>query len=114
MEKLLELKEQIQNLLKVGHPDPDFVKVAKVVLAAVDALLAKKSLAKKTQAIADELIPLVRNLPPLQAYRAVIDLLEPHLGEAVQWLGDELAPPKVIDKQDGPIVHDEGQEAPIV
>lgn len=115
MEKLLEIKENLEKSLEVGHPNPDFTKAVHVALKSIEAIQDnKKSLGKKVQKIADELVPIIQTMPPLQAYSAIIALLEPHLGDAVDWLGKELAPMKVVDKQGGEVVHDEGQDAPLV
>lgn len=114
MDKLLEIKEMALKAIELGHPDPEYIKAANVALKAVDAVSSNKSLGDKAQTIADELLPLIQTLPPVQSYAAIIALLEPHLGDAIDWLGQELAPIKVVDKQDGPVVHDDGQDAPLV
>lgn len=66
------------------------------------------------QQIADALVPLVLSgVPGAGAYKAIIALFEPHIGEAIDFL-TSLAPMHVVDKQAGDVVHDEGQDAPLV
>lgn len=114
MEKLLEIKDHLIKMVEAGHPDPAYIKAALVAIKAIEALSNHPTLGDKVQEIADLLLPLIQTLPPVQAYAAIIGLLEPHLGDAIDWLGKELAPMKVVDKQDGEVVHDAGQDAPVV
>lgn len=119
---LWELKEELATkLLTELHPEH---KVA--IEAATRGLQAFMALPEQAfdgetrtkgeigQQIADALVPLVLSgVPGAAAYKAVITLFEPHIGEAIDFL-TSLAPMHVVDKQGGPVVHDDGQDAPLV
>ena len=91
-------------------------KTLEVILAGIDAFVQKGLTAgEKAQELADRLLPLiVAAVPSVGPYMTAILLFEQHLGDAVDWLADNLAPIKVTDKQQGPVVHDDGKPAPLV
>ena len=119
---LWSLKEQIATKLLKELPDDQRLAL-EAAMRGVGAFMALPDHAfdgddltkgEIGQKIADALVLLVMtSVPGLEAYKAVVTLFEPHIGEAIDFL-TSLAPMEVTDKQSGPVVHDEGQDAPVV
>ena len=120
---LWSLKEQIATKLLKELPDDQRLAL-EAAMRGVGAFMAlpdhafdgdqTQTKGEIGQKIADALVPLVMtSVPGLEAYKAVVTLFEPHIGEAIDFL-TSLAPMEVTDKQSGPVVHDEGQDAPVV
>lgn len=112
-----QIKDEV--LKHVGSaPDGDQRKALGLALKAIEAfhnLPSDETTGAKAQKLADQLVPLVlTTVPGAGSYAAVVALFEPYLGDVIDWIGEELAPMKVTDKQDGPVVHDGGDDAPIV
>jgi len=114
MTSLEALKEQFALLLTkpLDHEHKDAVEAA---FKGIEALISKGHDEKVEQQIADALAPLLISLlPGGPTVHTVAALFEPHIGEVVSWLGKELAPMKVTDNQQGKVVHDSGDDAPVV
>lgn len=118
---LWSLKEQIATKLLKELPDDQRLAL-EAAMRGVGAFMALPEQAfdgdqtkgEIGQKIADALVPLVvEGVPGLEAYKALIALFAPHIGEAIDFL-TSLAPMHVVDKQAGDVVHDEGQDAPVV
>ena len=78
--------------------------------AKAQALDAASTDGAKAQAVADTLLPHLQAILPPGPVGSVLGILadlEPVLGTAVDWIEAEVAPEKVVDNQDGPVVHDD-------
>lgn len=110
------LKDLVQKLVKeLEQADPEHVRAAQVAVQAIQVLSDKqKSLGDKVGDLVDDLCLALGTLPAKLACREVVSILKPHLGDAVDWAAGEVGGLPIVDKQDGPVVHDEGQDAPTV
>ena len=113
---LWKLKEELATKL-LGEHHPDHKIALEAAMRGIQAYMAlpeHESKGEIGQKIADTLVPLLlAEIPGMGAYKAILTVFEPHIGEAIDFL-TSLAPMEVVDKQKGAVVHDEGQDAPIV
>jgi hypothetical protein len=110
------LKELVQELTKeLEHAGPEHVRAAQVASKAIQVLIDKhRSLGDKAEDLVDDLCLALGTLPAKVACREVVTILKPHLGDAVDWAEGAVGDLPVVDNQDGPVVHDDGQDAPTV
>ena len=115
MDKLNLIHNEILDLLQKGGVPAAQLATLEMAVKGIQAFLAlpqDETTGQTAQALADRLMVLLAPLlPALGPYAAVVFLLEAHLGDAIDWIGNEISPLKITDKQAGPIVHDDGKPA---
>jgi len=113
---LWRLKEEVATKLlsDVGGDQKLALEAAMRGIQAFMAMPESETAGEVGQKIADTLVPLIlTEVPNAAAYKAIVEIFAPHIGEAIDFL-TSLAPMEVVDKQGGAVVHDEGQDAPLV